>query len=92
MARPWWTCRDASSASAFTRSISPRGSNEETHACDYLLGADIEMEPVPGYRAASWERGYGDFTLKPDLATLRRIPWVPRHRAGDLRRGGSPRP
>lgn len=49
----------------------------ETHACDYLLADDIEMEPVPGYRAASWRKGYGDFVLKPDLATLRRLPWLP---------------
>jgi glutamine synthetase len=48
----------------------------ETHACDYLLANDIDMEPVPGYAAASWDRGYGDFALKPDLATLRRIPWL----------------
>ena len=49
----------------------------ETHACNYLLANDIEMEPVPGYSAASWHQGYGDFTLKPDLGTLRRIPWLP---------------
>ncbi len=49
----------------------------ETHACDYLLAVDIDMEPVPGYKASSWEKGYGDFALKPDLATLRRIPWLP---------------
>jgi glutamine synthetase len=48
----------------------------ETHACDYLLANDIDMEPVPGYAAASWDRGYGDFVLKPDLATMRRIPWL----------------
>ena len=48
--------------------------HEETHGCNYLLGVDIEMEPVPGYKAASWDLGYGDFTLKPDLATLRRFP------------------
>jgi glutamine synthetase len=48
----------------------------ETHACDYLLANDIDMEPVPGYAAASWEKGYGDFVLKPDLTTLRRIPWL----------------
>ena len=35
------------------------------------------MEPVPGYKATSWEKGYGDFVLKPDMATLRRIPWLP---------------
>jgi glutamine synthetase len=51
--------------------------HEETHGCNYLLGVDIEMEPVPGYKAASWELGYGDFTLKPDMATLRRVPWLP---------------
>jgi glutamine synthetase len=48
----------------------------EVHACDYLLAADLEMEPVPGYRAASWDLGYGDFAIRPDLATLRRIPWL----------------
>ena len=53
------------------------GGHEETHGCNYLLGVDIEMEPVPGYKATSWELGYGDFVLKPDLATLRRIPWLP---------------
>jgi glutamine synthetase len=35
----------------------------------------MEMDPVPGYALASWERGYGDFGLRPDLGTLRRIPW-----------------
>src|SRR3978361_206183 len=49
----------------------------ETHACNYLLANDIEMEPVPGYSNAGWHQGYGDFALKPDLATLRRIPWLP---------------
>ena len=49
----------------------------ETHACNYLLTVDTDMEPVPGYKAASWAQGYGDFALKPDLATLRRIPWLP---------------
>ena len=53
------------------------GAYEETHGCDYLLADDIDMEPVPGYAAASWERGYGDFIMKPDLSTLRRIPWLP---------------
>ena len=50
--------------------------HEETHACDYLLADDIDMEPVPGYKAASWEKGYGDFVLKPDLSSLRRLPWL----------------
>ena len=47
-----------------------------THACDYLLTTDMEMEPVPGYRFANWELGYGDFHLAPDLATLRRTSWL----------------
>jgi glutamine synthetase len=47
-----------------------------THACDYLLTVDMEMEPVPGYRAASWERGYGDFHMQPDMATLRKADWL----------------
>src|SRR5712691_2553737 len=44
--------------------------------CNYLLGLDMEMDPQPGYAMASWERGYGDFHLRPDLDTLRRIPWL----------------
>ena len=55
--------------------------HEETHACCYLLANDIDMEPVPGYAAASWGQGYGDFTLKPDMATLRRIPGSRRRRS-----------
>lgn len=51
--------------------------HEETHGCDYLLANDIDMEPVPGYAVANWGRGYGDFVMKPDMATLRRIPWLP---------------
>jgi glutamine synthetase len=51
--------------------------HEETHGCDYLLALDVEMVPVPGYRSASWEKGYGDYVHKPDLATLRRAPWLP---------------
>jgi glutamine synthetase len=51
--------------------------HQETHGCNYLLANDIEMEPVPGYAAASWDKGYGDFVMKPDLATLRSIPWLP---------------
>ncbi|GMR17003.1 MAG: glutamine synthetase family protein [Gammaproteobacteria bacterium] len=47
-----------------------------THACDYLLANDIAMEPVPGYAAASWGQGYGDFVLQPDMRTLRCIPWL----------------
>jgi len=44
--------------------------------CDYLLALDMEMDPVPGYEMANWERGYGDFAIAPDLSTLRAIPWI----------------
>jgi glutamine synthetase len=44
--------------------------------CNYLLALDMEMDPVPGYEIASWEQGYGDFAMRPDLTTLRRIPWL----------------
>src|SRR5439155_12279356 len=50
--------------------------DQGTHACDYLLTVDMNMEPVPGYRMASWERGYGDFHMVPDLATLRVASWL----------------
>jgi glutamine synthetase len=46
------------------------------HACDYLLTVDMEMEPVPGYRFANWQLGYGDFHLVPDPATLREATWL----------------
>lgn len=54
------------------------GAYEETHGCNYLLTVDVDMEPVPGYKAASWEKGYGDFVIKPDLATIRPCPWLPK--------------
>lgn len=44
--------------------------------CNYLLALEMEMDPVPGYAIASWEQGYGDFDVRPDLATLRRVPWL----------------
>ncbi|HKX37380.1 MAG TPA: glutamine synthetase family protein [Burkholderiales bacterium] len=46
------------------------------HACDYLLTVDMEMDPVPGYKFANWQLGYGDFHLVPDLATLRIASWL----------------
>src|SRR3954453_8526454 len=46
-------------------------------ACNYLLAVDVEMNTVEGYAMSSWERGYGDFVLAPDLDTLRPIPWLP---------------
>jgi glutamine synthetase len=52
--------------------------SEGVEGCDYLLALDMEMEPLPGYEMANWEEGYGDFGIQPDLATLRRIPWLDR--------------
>ncbi|HPQ94255.1 MAG: glutamine synthetase [Thiothrix sp.] len=49
---------------------------QETHSCVYLLATDLEMHTVEGYESASWSRGYGDYIMKPDLATLRRVPWL----------------
>ncbi len=49
-----------------------------THACDYLLTVDMEMEPVPGYSFANWKKGYGDVHLVPDLSTLRLATWLDR--------------
>lgn len=49
----------------------------ETHGCNYLLATDLEMNTVGGYEAASWAKGYGDWAHKPDLSTIRRIPWMP---------------
>src|SRR5882724_3094847 len=46
--------------------------------CNYLLALDMDMEPLPGYDMANWEDGYGDFGISPDMATLRRIPWLDR--------------
>jgi glutamine synthetase len=43
--------------------------------CNYLLGVDVDMATVDGYELFSWERGYGDFVMRPDLATLRPVPW-----------------
>ncbi|MEI5099617.1 glutamine synthetase family protein [Streptomyces sp. PmtG] len=46
-----------------------------TEGCNYLLAVDTEMNTVDGYAMSSWERGYGDFAMRPDLTTLRRLPW-----------------
>jgi glutamine synthetase len=45
--------------------------------CNYLLAVDVEMETVGGYAMASWDTGYGDFEMVPDLETLRLVPWLP---------------
>lgn len=50
--------------------------HEETHCCNYLLATDLEMDTPEGYASTSWQSGYGDYIMKPDLATLRRVPWL----------------
>ena len=57
----------------FLDEVVPHGAE----ACNYLLAVDVEMSTVDGYEMSSWDRGYGDFALRPDLTTLRRIPWHP---------------
>jgi glutamine synthetase len=47
----------------------------DAEACNYLLAVDVDMNTVDGYEMASWEQGYGDFVMKPDLSTLRPVPW-----------------
>ena len=46
--------------------------------CNYLLAVDVDMNTVQGFAMSSWETGYGDFVFRPDLATLRRVPWLER--------------
>jgi glutamine synthetase len=48
-----------------------------SEGCNYLLAVDVDMNTVDGYAMSSWSRGYGDFAMVPDLATLRRTPWQP---------------
>src|SRR2546423_1373443 len=55
--------------------LSEQAAGHNGEGCNYLLALEMEMDPVPGYAIASWERGYGDFALAADLTTLRRIPW-----------------
>ncbi|MEM6637299.1 MAG: glutamine synthetase family protein [Pseudomonadota bacterium] len=49
---------------------------KETHCCNYLLATDIEMGTPDGYASTSWEAGYGDYIMKPDLDTLRKVAWL----------------
>jgi glutamine synthetase len=50
---------------------------EFSEGCNYLLAVDVDMNTVGGYQMSSWERGYGDFVMRPDMDTLRRVPWHP---------------
>ena len=49
-----------------------------TEACAYLLAVDVDMNTVPGYEMSSWDTGYGDFVMQPDLKTMRMMPWHPK--------------
>ena len=51
-------------------------SHAETHCCNYLLATDLEMATPDGYASTSWEKGYGDYVMQPDLSTLRPVPWL----------------
>jgi len=58
-------------AQVFLEAVAQHG----THCCNYLLTVNIEMDPLDGFKVASWDKGFGDFTLQPDLDTLRLVPW-----------------
>jgi glutamine synthetase len=60
-------------AGVFLDSVASHG----THGCNYLLTVNMEMDPLDGFKVASWETGFGDFKLQPDLGTLRLLPWQP---------------
>jgi glutamine synthetase len=60
-------------AEVFLDSIAKHG----THGCNYLLTVNLEMDPLDGFKVASWDTGFGDFALQPDLETLRLLPWQP---------------
>jgi len=60
-------------ADVFLNSVVKHG----THGCNYLLTVNLEMDPLDGFKVASWDTGFGDFALRPDLDTLRLLPWQP---------------
>jgi len=60
-------------ADIFLDSVARHG----THGCNYLLTVNLEMDPLDGFKVANWNAGFGDFTLRPDLGTLRCLPWQP---------------
>jgi glutamine synthetase len=60
-------------ADVFLESVARQG----THGCNYLLTVNLDMDPLDGFKVASWEAGFGDFALRPDLDTFRVLPWQP---------------
>ena len=72
------TCRAGCRASGCTRGTSWTSSwSTPPRACNYLLAVDVDMNTVDGYAMSSWSSGYGDFVMRPDLSTLRPVPWQP---------------
>ncbi len=63
-----------------------RAPSTAVEGCNYLLALDMEMDPIPGYEIASWEQGYGDFALAPDLGDAPADPVARGDRARPLRR------
>ena len=61
------------SARLFVEEVAAHGAE----CCNYLLAVDVDMNTVPGYAMSSWETGYGDMVMRPDLGTLRLLPWLP---------------
>ena len=61
------------SARLFAEEVAAHGSE----CCNYLLAVDVEMNTVDGYTMSSWESGYGDMVMAPDMNTLRLLPWLP---------------
>jgi glutamine synthetase len=57
----------------FLESVASHG----THSCNYLLTVNMEMDPLDGFKVANWESGFGDFEMRPDLDTIRELPWQP---------------
>lgn len=60
------------SARLFLEEVAEHGAE----CCNYLLAVDVDMNTVDGYAMSSWETGYGDMVMRPDLPTLRRVPWL----------------
>jgi glutamine synthetase len=60
-------------ADYFLDSVAKRG----THICNYLLTVNMEMDPLDGFKVANWDAGFGDFEMRPDLTTIRVLPWQP---------------
>ena len=60
-------------AGFFLDSVASHG----THGCNYLLTVNLDMDPLDGFKVANWDAGFGDFLMRPDLSTLREIPWHP---------------